>query len=113
MAQVNAALPKVKHAGPSTIIGLSDRPQRLFLGPLFLSEPDGNTNIVGTTALFRQVAMNGARLLAELQHTVRQSGEASERLQRAANRFNFTAVLLTVFLSIVAVLQAAHIIKTW
>ncbi len=80
---------------------------------LFKGAPTSQESVAATTALQIRLAMDNARMLAELRHTVRQSGEASERLQRAANRFNFTALLLTVFLSIVAVLQAAHIIKTW
>ena len=80
---------------------------------LFKGAPTSQESVAATTALQIRLAMDNARMLAELRDAVRQSGEASERLQRAANNFSRTAVWLTVFLSIVAALQAAHIIKTW
>ena len=80
---------------------------------LFAADPGRDTNIVATTALSTRLAIDHARLLAELRHTVRQAGEASERLQQTANSFSRAAIWLALFMAAVAAAEITHLIRSW
>jgi hypothetical protein len=54
--------------------------------------------------------MDNERTLAALNTTVGQSGEASRKLQEAANGFARSTSRLTVFISVVAALQLWQIV---